>query len=72
MINSTLVSFTALTLPYELLGAVQLDMSVVGVATELGWMMEQERVRREPDTNTDSDTDTITSGLGTVWINKVE
>ena len=70
MTNSTLVSFTALTLSYTLLGAVQLDMTVVGVVTELGWVMEQERVRGEPDTNTDCEADTITSGLGTAWSNE--
>ena len=38
---------------------------MVGVVTELGWVMEQERVRGEPDTNTDCEAYTITSGLGT-------
>ena len=64
IINPTLVAFTELTLLYVVLGAVQLDMTVVGVATELGWM-EQVRERGEPDTNSDSAADTITTGLGT-------
>ena len=43
---------------------------MVGVVTELGSVMEQERVRGEPDTNTDCEADTITSGLGTAWSNE--
>ena len=47
-----------------------MKVTVVGVVTELGWVMEQERVRGEPDTNTDCEADTITSGLGTAWSNE--
>ena len=50
------------------LGAFQLDITVVGVSTELtprGWM-EQVRESGEPDTNSDSvKGETVTSGIGT-------
>ena len=45
-------------------------MTVVGVVIELGSVMEQERLRGEPDTKTDCEADTITSGLGTAWSNE--
>ena len=40
-----------------------MNMTVVGVSTELGRVMEQLILREEP--NTASDADTITPGLGT-------
>ena len=68
MVRYTLVSLGVLSPSCISLGAFQLDMTVVGVSTELpprGWM-EQARERGEPDTNSDCvGGETVTSGLGT-------
>ena len=68
MVRYKLVSLGVLSPSCISLGAFQLDMTVVGVSTELsprGWM-EQVRERGEPDTNSDCvGGETVTSGLGT-------
>ena len=61
MVRFTLVSFTALSV---VLGVIQADVIVVGVSTERG-VMEQEREREDPATNSFPDACTTTRGLGT-------
>ena len=63
MVRSTLVSFTAFCMTV-VLGVVQVDVIVVGVSTERG-VMEQERDREHPATNSLSGACTTTRGLGT-------